>query len=66
MAFLPPFNITVYPGTGTVDGIRGDHIIIAPPFIITEKDVDYIVNTISIVIEKAFKEINSADFEKKK
>ncbi|KAI1406750.1 PLP-dependent transferase [Hypoxylon sp. FL1857] len=29
-------------------------------------DVEYIVNTISIVIEKAFKEINSADFEKKK
>lgn len=52
------FNMTFYPGTGTVDGIKGDHIIIAPPFIITEQDVDHIVKVVSAVIERIFNEIN--------
>ena len=58
LAKSPEFNMTFYPGTGTVDGLNGDHVIIAPPFIITEQDVDYIVKVLSAVVEKTFKEIN--------
>ena len=59
LAISPEFNMTVYPGTGTVDGVRGDHIIIAPSYLVTEKDVDHIVKVVSAVIHKVFKEIGT-------
>ena len=33
-------GFTVYPGTGMVDGINGDNIIVAPPLIINEQQLD--------------------------
>nr|AYE67625.1 hypothetical protein [Annulohypoxylon stygium] len=54
----PKFNMTFYPGSGTVDGVNGDHIIIAPPFMTTEEDADHIVEVILTVIEIVFNEIN--------
>ena len=33
----------VYPMGGTDEGKAGDHILLAPPFIVTERDVDDIV-----------------------
>lgn len=36
-------GLVVYPGTGTKDGISGDHIIVAPPLIITKDEIDKIV-----------------------
>lgn len=50
--------MAIYPGTGTVEGVKGDHIIIAPPSIVTEQDVDHIVEVVTAVIQKTFKEIN--------
>jgi adenosylmethionine-8-amino-7-oxononanoate aminotransferase len=44
----------VYPGTGTVDGVRGDHIIIAPSYIINKKNVDHNVKVISAVVNIVF------------
>ena len=58
LAKSPEFNMTFYPGTGTVDGVNGDHIIIAPPFIVKEQDIDHIVKVVSAVIDRVFKEIN--------
>lgn len=55
LALLPPHNISVYPGSGGVDGVKGDHIIIAPAYNINEKDVDHIVKTISNLVHCAFK-----------
>ena len=60
LAISPPFNMTVYPGTGTVDGVRGDHIIIAPSYIVTEKDVDHIVKVISAVVHIIFNNIGTS------
>lgn len=54
LALSPEYNITVYPGSGSVDGFRGDHIIIAPPFIITQDDVDIIVYRVSTIIRRVF------------
>ncbi len=31
-------GVAVYPGGGTIDGIRGDHVLLAPPFIIDARD----------------------------
>lgn len=39
-------GVLVYPGTGTVDGEIGDHILIAPPFIIERSDIDWLVEQI--------------------
>lgn len=46
-----PYLVYLYPGCGTVDGTRGDHILIAPPFNITDHDVDEIVNRTCRLIE---------------
>lgn len=48
------YSIVVYPGSGTADGVAGDHIIIAPPYNITAEDVDYIANTVRRLIEDFF------------
>ena len=57
LAISPPFNMTVYPGTGCVDGVRGDHIILAPSYNVTKKDVEHIVATVSNVIHTVFSEL---------
>ncbi|SFM50300.1 aspartate aminotransferase family protein [Thermodesulforhabdus norvegica] len=36
-------GLITYPGTGGADGIRGDHILLAPPYIITEEQIDEMV-----------------------
>ncbi|MDH3301099.1 MAG: aspartate aminotransferase family protein [Acidimicrobiia bacterium] len=33
-------GLLCYPSAGTADGLRGDHVIIAPPFIVTEPEID--------------------------
>lgn len=30
-------GLMVYPMGGTIDGQRGDHVLLAPPFIVTEE-----------------------------
>ncbi len=36
-------GLMMYPMGGTVDGIHGDHVLLAPPFICTEADISEIV-----------------------
>ncbi|WP_444996517.1 aspartate aminotransferase family protein [Aliikangiella sp. IMCC44359] len=36
-------GLICYPTSGTADGINGDHILLAPPFIIKEKQIDEII-----------------------
>ena len=49
--------LMIYPMGGTVDGVNGDHILLAPPFIIDEYNVAQITerlsNTIRTVIQEA-------------
>lgn len=46
-------GLLVYPMGGTVDGQRGDHILIAPPFISTADDIDRIVERLIPAIDAA-------------
>lgn len=43
-------GLLVYPMGGTVDGRIGDHILLAPPFIVTPQHIDFIVDTLKTVI----------------
>jgi len=36
-------GLMCYPNGGTIDGIKGDHVILAPPYIISEAQVDEMV-----------------------
>jgi adenosylmethionine-8-amino-7-oxononanoate aminotransferase len=47
-------NVLVYPGQGTVDGVRGDHLLLAPPFIINQSECEQIANAVQYALEKTF------------
>lgn len=47
----PDYGISLYPGTGTVDGEVGDHVLIAPAYTVTEADVELIVDLAARVVE---------------
>ena len=36
-------GLVCYPMAGTIDGVQGDHILLAPPFIISEPQIDELV-----------------------
>jgi len=40
-------GLMVYPMGGTVDGIHGDHVLLAPPFICTEQDIGHIIERLA-------------------
>jgi adenosylmethionine-8-amino-7-oxononanoate aminotransferase len=39
-------GVLLYPGHGSADGCRGDHLMVAPPFIVTEEQIDLVVDTL--------------------
>jgi len=45
-----------YPMGGTIDGIHGDHILLAPPYIIASDEVDLIIERIAEAIDAAIAE----------
>jgi len=49
-----PFNISIYPGAGTADGVNGDHIMLSPAYNVTSEDIHMIVNTTVSVITAFF------------
>jgi len=38
--------LIVYPVSGNVDGQRGDQLVIAPPFIVSDEQLDEIVGSL--------------------
>ncbi|KAF2103837.1 PLP-dependent transferase [Rhizodiscina lignyota] len=53
----PPFNISLYPGTGVADGRAGDVAIIAPAYNVTKEEIELVVDLTARVIEEFFKEV---------
>jgi len=43
-------GLVCYPSGGTIDGRRGDHILLAPPFIITDAELDELVDKLDQAI----------------
>ncbi|MFH5923221.1 aspartate aminotransferase family protein [Roseomonas xinghualingensis] len=46
-------GLAVYPGGGTADGTVGDHILLAPPYIATEAEIDLIVSRLGEAVDAA-------------
>lgn len=45
-------RITVYPGGGSVDGERGDHVLITPPLTITQEQADEMIDRLHATFER--------------
>jgi len=46
-------GLMVYPMGGTIDGVRGDHVLLAPPFIVNREQVDMIVERLGDAVDAA-------------
>ncbi|HEY9281571.1 MAG TPA: aminotransferase class III-fold pyridoxal phosphate-dependent enzyme, partial [Eoetvoesiella sp.] len=50
-------GLMVYPGGGTIDGRNGDHILLAPPFIVSDDELDILVERLSKAVDAAIQSI---------
>ena len=48
-------GLLVYPMQGCVDGVSGDHVLIAPPAVITTDQIDWAVQQLQEAIDEADK-----------
>jgi adenosylmethionine-8-amino-7-oxononanoate aminotransferase len=46
-------GLMVYPMGGTIDGVRGDHVLLAPPFIVEASQIDEIVGRLGEAVDVA-------------
>ncbi len=44
------YSIAVYPGSGTVDGVSGDHITMSPAYIVSDEEVETIVSKVAALV----------------
>ncbi|TFV79952.1 aspartate aminotransferase family protein [Bradyrhizobium frederickii] len=47
-----------YPGGGTVDGVRGDHVLLAPPYIASADEIDLIVDKLGSAVDNVLRSVN--------
>ena len=50
-------GLAIYPMGGTVDGLHGDHILLAPPFIASEAHLDELVDKLVTSIDASLESI---------
>jgi adenosylmethionine-8-amino-7-oxononanoate aminotransferase len=50
-------GLLCYPMGGTIDGRRGDHVLLAPPFIVSEDEIDEIVVRLQRAIHRTFESV---------
>jgi adenosylmethionine-8-amino-7-oxononanoate aminotransferase len=53
-------GLLVYPMGGTIDGVNGDHVLLAPPFIVSAGDIDVIVERLGEAIDAAIATVNQS------
>jgi adenosylmethionine-8-amino-7-oxononanoate aminotransferase len=56
-------GLMVYPMGGTIDGRRGDHVLLAPPFIVTDNELDQIVTRLAAAVDAAIATVPALDSE---
>jgi adenosylmethionine-8-amino-7-oxononanoate aminotransferase len=50
-------GLITYPGGGGADGVNGDHLLLAPPLIITEGEIDSLVSILDETLTEVGREI---------
>ena len=50
-------GLACYPGGGTIDGVRGDHILLAPPYIVTPAEIDLLVDRLCGAIDDTLSDV---------
>ena len=40
-------GLSIYPGSGTADGVRGDHVLIAPPYNASDDEFDELIRLLN-------------------
>ena len=50
----PEYGISIYPGSGSADGISGDHVLLAPAYNVTKADIELIVHLTERVVKDFF------------
>jgi adenosylmethionine-8-amino-7-oxononanoate aminotransferase len=53
-------GLMCYPNAGTIDGVRGDHVLLAPPYVVTDAELELIVDRLAAAIEAALATIDQA------
>jgi hypothetical protein len=53
-------GLMCYPGNGTIDGERGDHVLLAPPFIAEDSHIAHIVELLGEAIDAAIAGVQTA------
>ena len=53
-------GVLVYSGTGNANGVDGDTILLGPPFVVTEPEIERIVETVGAAIERATADVTAA------
>jgi len=47
-------GLMIYPMGGTVDGLHGDHVLLAPPFVCSDQDIDTLIDFLAATAEDVF------------
>lgn len=45
-------GLLIYPGTGCVDGVKGDHILFAPPYVVSEEELAEMIRRLAASLKK--------------
>jgi hypothetical protein len=53
-------GLMVYAMGGTIDGQRGDHIVLAPPYIVTDADLEAIIERLGAALDAALAHTDQA------
>lgn len=59
-AMEKPYSLSIYPGTGTADGKRGDHVLIAPAYNVDKETVEKIADLTAKVITDVFNDLKES------
>ncbi len=54
-------GVAVYPGSNTVDGKKGDHAILSPPYNVSDEELKKVVEIMKRAYDKLEKEVNEED-----
>jgi len=52
-------GLMCYPMGGTIDGHRGDHVLIAPPFIVDESHIEEVVSKLGRAVDTVLKSVKA-------